>query len=932
MKRLFSVLCLIMTACITWAQGMPQHGKTYYIYNDNDTPLYFYNNDGTLAVSESYIQDDLSYQWQVIQNGEAYILQSASDASCYFGFKEITNNPLEWTISTEKAYAEGNVTMFGAYGSRTCYLVIKNTGAFDQANGTYNKETTDFSSDFCFVEAGTADVERYQIKIQCNLPQARGRFTLQQKSGEETKTGNCTFYYLSDGFIGNEAIAPLTGEAGNAAYRFKGFYLDGENIGTRVYVHELGSVTLDAIFELDIFSQAYGEKWIRFGTVEDTNSAARSNGNDTPMHTTLDVGSEAFLWCFVGTAESYTIFNRAMGSEVALTADNTEKATPTYFTPVGQAQKWRIIDTYANADSNAGYVITPVGCEDMGINSYGGKTGFPLKFWYDYGAGTHWNFERVAERSITYRLTGTNPYPTNTRVAYLDILYGSITSHLSLTTDNSGETNTLFLPSNEQVTVKENVSYHGYKLQGVEYAEDGTITINVEVDPDNKYQYLHYSNSPEGYPYRIPAIMNTRKGVLLSISDYRPAKQDIGFGEVDLILRRSFDNGQTWDEPKCIADGTPNGHTDYPHFGYGFGDAAVVADRESDEVLVICVSGKVPYPQATSTWRPCIARIRSHDGGETWTEAENITDQFWGVEGSLLTDSKNDIDCYSGFFGSGKIMQSRIVKKGNYYRLYAALLCRGNNVAGAYVVYSDDFGQTWNLLSPNTVKACSGSNEPKVEELPNGNVVLSGRKSYGRYFNVFKFDDDTYTSGSWGNALESNKQDHGIEVGSNSCNGEILIVYGKRTDGQYPNNVYPIALQSLPQGNSRSNVVIWWKQLSFNTTYNYTSELFAKGWSQGLQVSKISSAYSTMCMQSDNRVGFFFEEGPNEYCMVYVPLTLEEITNGNYRMYDPSTDGIRPIDNGSLTTDNAVYDLSGRRVSNPTKGLYIVNGKKAYVK
>jgi hypothetical protein len=26
--------------------------------------------------------------------------------------------------------------------------------------------------------------------------------------------------------------------------------------------------------------------------------------------------------------------------------------------------------------------------------------------------------------------------------------------------------------------------------------------------------------------------------------------------------------------------------------------------------------------------------------------------------------------------------------------------------------------------------------------------------------------------------------------------------------------------------------------------------------------------------------------------------------------------------------DNAVYDLQGRRVVNPTKGLYIVNGKK----
>ena len=932
MKRLFSVLCLTMMACIAWAQGMPQDGKTYYIYNDNDSPLYFYNNNGALAVNGTFNEGDPAYQWKVTQSGSSYILQSASDASCYFGFKEMTNSPIEWTISTTGAYVDGNVTLFGPYGTRTCYLVMKNTGAFDQANGTFNKATTDFSSDFCFVEASAESEKGIPINIQCNLVQARGKFTLQGK----TKTGNCQMIYEP----GDEETVYLTGESGNAAYRFKGFYLNDENLGTQINVDGLGSVTLNAIFELNIFSQAYGEKWIRFGTVEDSNSAARSNGNDTPTHTTLDVGSEAYLWCFVGTAESYTLYNRALGSEVALSADNAEKGTATFFTPVAQAQKWRLIDSYADASSNAGYVITLVGAEEMGINSYGGKTGYPLKFWNASGAGTHWNFERVDERTITYHLTGTNPYPTtNTRVAYLDVLYGGITSHMSLTIDNDGTTNTLFLPSNEQVTVKENVNYRGYKLQGVEYAEDGAISINIEVDPNNKYQYLHYSNSPQGYPYRIPAIMNTSKGVLLSISDYRPAKQDIGFGEVDLILRRSFDNGQTWDEPKCIADGVPANALDYPHFGYGFGDAAVVADRESDEVLIICVSGKVPYPQATSTWRPCIARLRSHDGGETWTSPENITDQFWGVEGSLLTDTKNNVDCYSGFFGSGKILQSRIIKKGDYYRLYAALLCRGDNIAGAYVVYSDDFGETWNLLSPNTVKACSGSNEPKVEELPNGNIVLSGRKSYGRYFNVFKFDDDTYTTGSWGNPLESNKQENGITFGQNSCNGEILLVYGKRTDGKY-DHVYPILLQSIPQGDSRTNVGIWWKQISYNTTYNYTSETISKTWNQGIQVSKISSAYSTMCMQSDNRVGFFFEEGPNEYCMVYVPLTLEEITKNEYRMYDPLVDGIEEIEimrsgenedgQWSMVNDQ-VFDLSGRRVSNPTKGLYIVNGKKVYV-
>ena len=42
------------------------------------------------------------------------------------------------------------------------------------------------------------------------------------------------------------------------------------------------------------------------------------------------------------------------------------------------------------------------------------------------------------------------------------------------------------------------------------------------------------------------------------------------------------------------------------------------------------------------------------------------------------------------------------------------------------------------------------------------------------------------------------------------------------------------------------------------------------------------------------------------------------------------TTGISSIEN--TTIDNVYYDLSGRRVANPTKGVYIVNGKKVIIK
>ena len=42
--------------------------------------------------------------------------------------------------------------------------------------------------------------------------------------------------------------------------------------------------------------------------------------------------------------------------------------------------------------------------------------------------------------------------------------------------------------------------------------------------------------------------------------------------------------------------------------------------------------------------------------------------------------------------------------------------------------------------------------------------------------------------------------------------------------------------------------------------------------------------------------------------------------------------GIRSMDNGQLKMDNDIYDLNGRKVTTPKRGLYIVNGKKVVIK
>ena len=390
---------------------------------------------------------------------------------------------------------------------------------------------------------------------------------------------------------------------------------------------------------------------------------------------------------------------------------------------------------------------------------------------------------------------------------------------------------------------------------------------------ESKKQTLFNSANHSSTPYRIPAIATLSNGDVIAIADQRPCGADVGNGEVDIYAKISSNNGSTWTpsstDPSAdgtglkIADGTSTN---------GYGDAAVVANRESGEVMAICVAGKVVFSNGSSSKHNKMARLYSSDYGKTW-KTEDVTTAFFD---NLLPNA------YTMFMASGKILQSTKVKKGNYYRLYGALLVRQKknwlskeNVN--YVVYSDDFGKTWAILGG---KSCiSSADEAKVEELPNGNIVVSSRKSGGRYFNVFSFSNLERATGSWGSTSTCSFG------GSNATNGELLMYHnvtnvstGKKTN---------IILQSLPTGSSRSNVAVFYKVIDNNTSYSSSS--FTSGWTKGIEVDNGASGYSTMTILPNGEIGFLYEDNYDtskangDYSdIVYVPLTVSEITGGAY--------------------------------------------------
>lgn len=388
----------------------------------------------------------------------------------------------------------------------------------------------------------------------------------------------------------------------------------------------------------------------------------------------------------------------------------------------------------------------------------------------------------------------------------------------------------------------------------------------------------------EDVPYRIPSIAVTRSGRLISVVDYRICRSDIGVinnGRIDLHYRISDDNGNTWGETKTLIEGLGADAPDFMSVGYG--DPCIVADRESDRVLVMSCAGNVSFQNGTRSRHQCIARFYSEDGGETWSEPEDIAESIY---------AQFDLSSYgpvrSMFVASGRIFQSSTVKVGSYYRLYCAVLVRDKSATHMnYVLYSDDFGGSWTVLGDiNTPPVYRTADEPKVEELPDGSILISSRYDGGRYYNIYNFDNVAQATGSWLQSAFSSAENNGVAANGNSTNGEVLVVPVVRTADNEPMH---ILLQSLPLGPGRANVGIYYKELASELDYLNPS-LIAADWDGVKHVSTLNSAYSTMIWQHDNRVGFLYEEETygvsayayGGYTIVYECLSIEDITDGKY--------------------------------------------------
>ncbi|MBO7199669.1 MAG: exo-alpha-sialidase [Alistipes sp.] len=415
--------------------------------------------------------------------------------------------------------------------------------------------------------------------------------------------------------------------------------------------------------------------------------------------------------------------------------------------------------------------------------------------------------------------------------------------------------------------------------------DDNTPQPEPQKPKAERFEVFQMLHPTEGdIPYRIPAIAVTKDGTLVAVADYRHSGTDIGVtdkGRIDLHYRISEDNGNTWTEVMPLINGKGAEATDFMSVGYG--DPCIVADRESNRVLMLSCAGNVSFQNGTRNHHQCIARFYSEDGGKTWGAPEDIAESIYAqFDGSKYGPVR------SMFVASGRIMQSSTVKVGAYYRLYCAVLVRDKSAKHMnYVLYSDNFGESWSVLGDINIPAVyNTADEPKVEELPDGRLLLSSRYTGGRYYNMFTFADVASGTGVWDDAIFSGASNDGVAAKDNSTNGEVMVLPVVRTADNEPMH---LLLQSLPLGPERKNVGIYYKELESQEDYISTYEL-ASNWDGVKWVTNLNSAYSTMAWQKDNRLAFLYEEETHGksnfayggYTIVYECFEIEDITDGKY--------------------------------------------------
>ncbi len=302
----------------------------------------------------------------------------------------------------------------------------------------------------------------------------------------------------------------------------------------------------------------------------------------------------------------------------------------------------------------------------------------------------------------------------------------------------------------------------------------------------------------DGYAsYRIPAVVVAKDGSVLAFCEAR--KNGISdTGNIDIVMKKSTDNGVTWSEMKVIWDDDDN----------VCGNPAPVVDQESGTIHLLTTwnNGKDHESRiiaGTSIEGREIYHLISNDHGESWSTPKNITasvklpDWTWYATGPV-----------HGIQMKSKAYKGRLMIPCDHIE-------RDSKKYYSHVFYSDDNGKSWQLggtTPEDQVNECS------VAELANGDLILNMRNyarkdSQVRQVAISKDGGDTWIYQRFDDQLPEPR-----------CQGAVLTV-GKKGKLLFTNPADPKSRRNMTLSMSNDGGQSWYKKIPIHESHAAYSDL-----------------------------------------------------------------------------------------------------------
>jgi sialidase-1 len=293
--------------------------------------------------------------------------------------------------------------------------------------------------------------------------------------------------------------------------------------------------------------------------------------------------------------------------------------------------------------------------------------------------------------------------------------------------------------------------------------------------------------------------------------------------DIDIVVKRSSDNGETWSDMEIVCD-------------YGDGlpasDPSFILDRDTGHIF--CFYNYMDQNKAPKEFRLWVQRSTDH--GKTWENAIDITDDIakpaWKMDFKFIT--------------SGRGIQRR-----NGELLHTMV----NLKNGLHVFRSTDHGKSWSLVD----KPILPGNESKVIELADESLMINCRVNRPGYRYVHRSSDNGKT---WEGHPEMQLADPG-------CNGSI-IRYTAKADGYAKDR---LLFSNASSSKGRTNLAV---RISYDE---------GQTWSKGKVIDAGPSAYSSLTILKDGSIGVLYE--PGHKSVRFARFTLEDLTDGQDKLEKP---------------------------------------------